>query len=139
MKIGPYWLINYIKNNGTNVIIPKEVTIISGFARAMEEIEAMPQYEDGIEITFEEGSQIEEIQDRAFCGCIVKNTVVIPKSIKRIGWGAFKQGNAGDFRLEIDSEIEECHDNSVFANEERMLRPSEREGAQRCVRQQRIG
>jgi len=118
MRIEPSWLINYIKNNGTNVIIPKDATVIYELGRAMEKIKTMPEYEDGIEITFEEESQIEEIQDRAFCGCTVKNTVIIPRSIKKIGCGAFSMGNSGDFRLERNSEIEECSDVSVFANEE---------------------
>lgn len=66
MRIGPRWLINYIKNNGPKVIIPKEVTHIYGFGNVSETIETELGYKEGIEIIFEEESQIEEIGDRAF-------------------------------------------------------------------------
>ncbi len=117
MRIGNEWIYSYIKKYGTKVIIPKEVTVISKFGAGIEQIGKQIDIKDGIEIIFEEGSMLTEIEDYAFRGCKIKNEILLPNSLKRIGNNAF---GISAFSVKINeySNLEECEDDIIFANQE---------------------
>ena len=89
MVITKEWVIEYLKTKGTKFVIPKEATKVEsdafsdvlGYGTEMQEKE--------IEIVFEDGSLLEEIEKGAFRLCNIVNDVVVPKTVKRVGDFAF--------------------------------------------------
>ena len=102
MIIDKEWVETYIKRYGNKIIIPKEAKIIKSdsFTRSVDS-------EEKFEIYFENDSQLEEIEDRAFRMCNIVNRVVIPKSVKRIG-EYIVYGYPVDIVIEEGSLLEEC-------------------------------
>ena len=89
MVITKEWVIEYLRMKGTKFIIPKEATKIeeNAFSDIFGYGNDMQEYE--IEIAFEEGSLLEEIETGAFRLCNIVNDVVVPKTVKSVGDFAF--------------------------------------------------
>lgn len=120
MEIDSKWVMDYIREYGNVIIIPKEATIIKKGAFDFQAIgEEYPEYEDGskcLEIKFEEGSKLEIIESSAFWGITIANTIILPPSIKKIEEFAF-WGCPYSVRLEDSQSLEECGDGIIFGGQ----------------------
>lgn len=122
MNIDSKWVIDYIKKNGTKIIIPKEAIAIKEGAFDSKRLNDLFgdyfSYETNFEIYFEEGSALEKIEKDSFMGINVTNEILIPRAVEKIEDRAFQYGNY-ELNFEEDSNLKEFGmDNSVSFPEE---------------------
>ena len=127
MEIDSNWVVNYIKKNGINIIIPKEATVIKSGAIDCRAIQyECPELDektlDDVTIEFEQGSILEKIETYAFWGIGEKKDIVIPKSVKIVEDHAF-YGVPYTVKLEDVSTIEICGSDFFFLNTKHVTVP----------------
>ena len=121
MIINDEWVKDYINRNGTKIVIPKEcICIKTGSFNDLSNT-VSKQLQDGIELFFEEGSQLEKIEQFAF-NVNILNVVQLPPSIKILEQYAFA-GYPYSIDLPEESSIQICDCDFVFFNKKNVTLP----------------
>lgn len=93
LNITKDWVINYIKNYGTDIVIPKEAEVIKTLAFNSFYLEN--DFEEGFfdrttfTLRFEEGSKLKRIEFGSIMGIRITNEILIPDSVEKIDGHAF--------------------------------------------------
>ena len=108
MVIDNDWVINYIINNGTKIVIPKEVTCIKSGSFELRNIDEKfgEGFSDKVnfELFFEDESELREIESHAFFCLNISNVIHIPNSVEKIDNFAF-YGNIYKFIIDEKSKL----------------------------------
>ncbi len=119
------WIKEYIEKNGTKIVIPKEAKVIKKIGKQINKM-LETQKTGSIELIFEEGSELETIEDEAFEYCSIRNRVVFPENLRKIGKYAFSGSNI-KFSFPEHSRIEECNEEECLISTDCMVIPSKNE------------
>lgn len=122
MNINSEWVINYIKNYGTNIIIPSNAEVIEqgSFDYSSLDMEFGEGYTENHNLTlnFENGSHLRKIETFAFVCVKISNEILIPDSVEEMGQFAFLS-EIYKLKFGDDSQIKSLGDSScmTFPNE----------------------
>lgn len=122
MNINIEWVINYIKNYGTNIIIPSNAEVIEqgSFDCLSLDMKFGEGYTENHNLTlnFENGSHLRKIETGAFVGVKISNEILIPDSVEEMGQFAF-YSEMYKLKFGDDSQIKSLGDSScmTFSNE----------------------
>ncbi len=114
-------ILGLVDERNTEVIIPKEIKIITTTTTTTYRVTAIGEYAFNNDkpgapikfkkVTFETNSQLETIGDKAFAYTLI-NSVVIPKTVKTIGYKAFQYSKLKSLTFEDNSQLETIGDNA---------------------------